>query len=99
MVILVMLVVVVVTVVVVGVMVVVIALPLGGRRGGPCVDLHRLNRMALSPNRFAVRYVSGEEVYIPADGLQMVVNIDSKVRAWLALSLSVVHVWLLESCL
>ena len=91
MVILVMLVVVVVTVVVVGVVVVVIALPLGGRRGGPCVDLHRLNRMALSPNRFAVRYVSGEEVYIPADGLHMVVNMDSEVRAWLALFFSVAH--------
>ena len=53
------------------------------------VDLHRLDRMALHPNRFAVRRVSGEEVYIPADGLYLVADIYSKVRAWLALPLSV----------
>ena len=45
--------------------------------------------MALHPNRFAVRRVSGEEVYIPSDGLYLVADIYSKVRAWLALPLSV----------
>ena len=53
------------------------------------VDLHRLDRMALHPNRFAVRRVSGQEVYIPAYGLYLVADIYSKVRAWLALPLSV----------
>ena len=52
-------------------------------------DCIRLGRMALHPKRFAVRRVSGEEVHIPADGLDRVADIYSRVRAWLDLPQSV----------